>query len=163
VAFRTLGDATGPGYDEAQVNAIAALYEVQDDADDAMPGDMRTAKASDKFPANTSAGAPDLSLMAKARAGFHGPAGLGINQLLKGPGGAEYIHGILTGYTGETQDVAGVTLYENHVMAGGLISMPPPRRTLRCSTPPSSRPCGVSSSGTAWKKTPCWGRARWRR
>ena len=126
MAFRTLGDATGPGYDEDQVNALAGLYEVADDADGALPGDTRTAKASDKFPANTSAGAPDLSLMAKARAGFHGPAGLGINQLLKGAGGPEYIHGILTGYTGETQDVAGVTLYENHTMPGGLISMPPP-------------------------------------
>lgn len=126
VAFRTLGDPGGPGYDEAQVTALAALYEVPDDSDGAVPGDTRTAKPSDKFPANIAAGAPDLSLMAKARAGFHGPAGLGINQLLKGPGGPEYIHGILTGYTGETQEVAGVTLYENHVMPGGLISMPPP-------------------------------------
>ena len=40
-------------------------------------------------------GAPDLSLMAKARAGFHGPYGLGINQLVKGMGGAEYIASLL--------------------------------------------------------------------
>ena len=126
VAFRTLGDSTGPGYDEAQVQALAALYQVADTSDEALPGDMRTALPSDKFPANTSVGAPDLSLMAKARAGFHGPAGLGINQLLKGAGGAEYIHAILTGYTGEENMVAGSTLYENHAMPGGWISMTPP-------------------------------------
>ena len=39
--------------------------------------------------------APDLSLMAKARAGFHGPAGLGINQILHGIGGPEYIASLL--------------------------------------------------------------------
>ena len=32
--------------------------------------------------------APDLSLMAKGRAGFHGPYGSGMNQLFKGMGGA---------------------------------------------------------------------------
>ena len=126
VAFRTLGDATGPGYDDDQVAAMAALYQVADTSDEAMPGDTRTAVASDKFPPNTSVGAPDLSLMAKARAGFHGPMGLGISQLVNGIGGPEYIYSILTHYTGETQDVAGVTLYENETMAGGLISMAPP-------------------------------------
>lgn len=126
VAFRTLGDATGPGYDEAQVAAIAALYQVPDDAEDASPGDTRPGKASDKFPVNTGAGAPDLSLMAKARAAFHGPSGTGLSQLFNGIGGPEYIHGILTGYTGETEEVAGVTLYVNHVMPAGVIAMPPP-------------------------------------
>ena len=51
VSFRSLGENTGPGYDPDQVNAIAALYEVADDSDGALPGDTRTAKASDKFPA----------------------------------------------------------------------------------------------------------------
>ena len=72
------------------------------------------------------AGAPDLSLMAKARAGFHGPQGTGINQFLNGTGGPEYIYSILTGYTGEEIEQAGVTLYENHTMPGGLIAMSPP-------------------------------------
>lgn len=89
-------------------------------------GEDRPAIPSDHFPANTGAGAPDLSLMAKARAGFHGPYGLGINQLVKGIGGPEYIHAILTGFTGETRDLAGTTLYENHAFPGGWISMPPP-------------------------------------
>ncbi|SFH65684.1 cytochrome c1 [Albimonas pacifica] len=126
VAFRTLGDPTGPGYDDAQVAAMAGLYQVADTSDEALPGDTRTAVASDKFPPNDAVGAPDLSLMAKARAGFHGPYGTGISQLVNGIGGPEYIYSILTHYTGETQDVAGVTLYENETMAGGLISMAPP-------------------------------------
>ena len=69
---------------------------------------------------------PDLTMMAKARAGFHGPSGLMINQFLKGGGGPEYIFSILTGYTGETTEVAGNTLYVNKTMPGGQISMPPP-------------------------------------
>ena len=43
--------------------------------------------------------------MAKARAGFHGPVGLGINQLLRGMGGPEYIASLLTGFTGEEQEL----------------------------------------------------------
>ena len=64
--------------------------------------------------------------MAKARAGFHGPIGLGINQLLHGIGGPEYIATLLHGFTGEEREEAGVVLYENHVFPGGWISMPPP-------------------------------------
>jgi len=36
--------------------------------------------------------------MAKARAGFHGPYGLGINQFFRGMGGPEHIYSVLTGY-----------------------------------------------------------------
>jgi len=80
----------------------------------------------DHFPANDAVGAPDLSLMAKARAGFHGPYGTGINQLVKGMGGAEYIAALLHGYTGVEKEEAGVTLYENTAFPGGWISMGPP-------------------------------------
>ncbi len=124
VSFRSLGEPGGPGYDAVQVKAIAALYDVPDPEGE--PGDTRAGRPSDHFPANTGAGAPDLSLMAKARAGFHGPQGLGINQLLNGTGGPEYIYSILNGYTGEEIEQAGVTLYENRTMPGGLIAMPPP-------------------------------------
>lgn len=124
VSFRALGEPGGPGYDAEQVKALAALYDVPDP--DGEPGDTRSGKPSDKFPANTGAGAPDLSLMAKARAGFHGPYGSGISQFVNGTGGPEYIYSILTGYTGEEEEVAGVTLYENHTMPGGLIAMSAP-------------------------------------
>ncbi|MEM8698200.1 MAG: cytochrome c1, partial [Pseudomonadota bacterium] len=124
VAFRELGSETGPALPEEQVKAIAETYFVIDP--DGEPGDMREGRPSDKFPANEGAGAPDLSMMAKGRAGFHGPYGLGTNQLFKGMGGAEYIRALLLGYTGEEEEIAGNILYENTVMAGGKISMAPP-------------------------------------
>ncbi|MDH3668289.1 MAG: cytochrome c1 [Paracoccaceae bacterium] len=124
LSFRELGSETGPAFPEEQVKAIAALYEVADEEGE--PGDTRPGKPFDNFPANTGAGAPDLSLMAKARAGFHGPYGLGINQLINGIGGAEYIYSLLTGYTGEEVEEAGAILYENTAFAGGKISMAPP-------------------------------------
>jgi ubiquinol-cytochrome c reductase cytochrome c1 subunit len=64
--------------------------------------------------------------MAKARAGFHGPEGTGLNQLFKGMGGPEYIVSILTGYTGEEKEEAGTTFYANTAFPGGWIAMAPP-------------------------------------
>lgn len=124
VSFRSLGDAEGPAFPDEQVKAIAALYEVPDP--DGEPGDTKPGEPFDNFPVNTGAGAPDLSLMAKARAGFHGPYGLGINQLFKGIGGSEYIYSLLTGYTGKEIEEAGSVLYENTAFPGGKISMAPP-------------------------------------
>jgi ubiquinol-cytochrome c reductase cytochrome c1 subunit len=111
------------GYSEEQVIAYAAdNFEVFDPELD----DFRPAIPTDHFPANNGVGAPDLSLMAKARAGFHGPYGLGINQLVKGMGGAEYVASLLDGYTGEEKEEAGTILYENKAFPGGWISMAPP-------------------------------------
>ncbi|MFT4961646.1 MAG: ubiquinol-cytochrome c reductase cytochrome c1 subunit [Paracoccaceae bacterium] len=123
VPLRTLADEGGPELPMDQVRAYAAEnYEVFDaDLDEDRP-----ATPVDNFPANNNAGAPDLSLMAKARAGFHGPYGLGINQLVKGMGGAEYIVSILTSYTGVEKEQAGTILYENTRFPGGWISMAPP-------------------------------------
>ncbi len=98
VAFRTLHDEGGVGLPEDQMRAYAAQYEVFDPALNDGEGDFRTATPADKFPAVTGADAPDLSLMAKARAGFHGPYGTGLNQLFKGMGGAEYIASLMVGY-----------------------------------------------------------------
>ena len=122
VPIRTLGDEGGVGLPEDQVRAYAANLSI----DDAELGESRPGKPTDLFPANTGAGAPDLSLMAKARAGFHGPYGTGINQFVKGIGGPEYIASVLSGYTGEEKVEAGVTLYENHAFPGGWIGMAPP-------------------------------------
>ena len=124
LSFRALGDATGPGLPDEQITAIAAQYQCADP--DLAPGETRACLPSDRFPANTSLGAPDLTLMAKARAGFHGPYGLGINQLLHGTGGPEYIASLLLGYTGEEHEVAGNLLYENAVFPGGMLQMAPP-------------------------------------
>lgn len=90
--------------------------------------------------------APDLSLMAKARAGFHGPYGTGLAQLFRGMGGAEYIASLMTGYAPEPDCAPdGIPGYyyntafanggypescldENreHTVPGSWISMPPP-------------------------------------
>ena len=122
VPLRTLGDDGGPALPEDQVRAYAEFYEVFD----AELDDFRTATPSDHFPESNLENAPDLSLMAKARAGFHGPYGLGINQLMNGIGGPEYISALLQGYTGNDKEEAGAVLYENTIYPGGWIAMAPP-------------------------------------
>jgi len=123
VPIRTLADEGGPHLPEDQVRAYAEqTFEVFD----AELDDYRPAKPTDHFPVGGDPNAPDLSLMAKARAGFHGPYGTGMNQLFKGMGGPEYIVSILTGYTGEEKEEAGTTYYENTAFPGGWIAMAPP-------------------------------------
>ena len=107
---------------EDQVRAYAAQFTVTDRE----TGEDRDGIPTDHFPMSSMANAPDLSLMAKARAGFHGPYGTGINQLFKGMGGPEYIYSILTGYTGEEKEEFGSYFYENTAFPGGWIAMPPP-------------------------------------
>jgi len=123
VPIRTLADEGGPGLPEDQVRAYASQnFETFDPELD----DTRPATPADHVPASNLENAPDLSLMAKARAGFHGPYGLGINQFFQGIGGPEYIVNILTGYTGETKEEAGTTYYGNKAFPGGWIAMAPP-------------------------------------
>lgn len=121
VPIRSLVEEGGPNLPEEQVRAYAENFEVWDDE----IRDFRTATPNDHFPESNLENAPDLSLMAKARAGFHGPYGLGINQFFKGMGGAEYIASLLTGYTGEEREEAGVILYENEAY-GGYFAMSQP-------------------------------------
>ncbi|CUH51623.1 cytochrome c1 [Shimia marina] len=122
VPLRTLADEGGPHLPEDQVRAYAAQFDIYD----AELEDDRPRKVTDHFPLSNDPNAPDLSLMAKARAGFHGPYGTGINQLVKGMGGPEYIASILTGYTGEEKEEAGTVFYENTAFPGGWIAMAPP-------------------------------------
>ncbi len=122
VPLRTVGNSGGPGLPEDQVIEYAKQFEVFDaDLDD-----FRTALPTDHFPESNDPNAPDLSLMAKKRAGFSGPYGLGINQFVKGIGGPEYIASLLTGYTGEEKEQAGTVLYQNTAFSSGWISMAPP-------------------------------------
>ena len=120
VPLRTLADEGGPHLPEDQVRAYA------EQKFDPELDDFRAARPTDHFPGSNLENAPDLSLMAKARAGFSGPAGTGLNQLFKGMGGPEYITSLLTGYTGEEKEEAGTILYENTAFPGGWISMGPP-------------------------------------
>ncbi|MPZ08666.1 MAG: cytochrome c1 [Kiloniellaceae bacterium] len=107
VAFRNLADL---GYSEDEIKAFAAEYTVTDGPDD--DGEMfeRPGAASDYFPApfpnekaaaaaNSGAVPPDLSLMAKARAG-----------------GADHIHGILTGYEDLVPDAVLQSIFEHETM-----------------------------------------------
>ncbi len=122
VPLRTLSDEGGPGIPEDQVRAYATQFTVTDRD----TGEDREGLPTDNFPAVVGTGAPDLSLMTKARAGFHGPYGTGMNQLFKGMGGPEYIHALLVGYTGEEKEEFGTVFYENHAFSTGWIAMPPP-------------------------------------
>lgn len=98
VAFRTLHGEGGPNLPEDQMRAYAAQFEVFDQSLEDGEGDYRAATPADHFPGSNLSTAPDLSLMAKARAGFHGPYGSGINQFVKGIGGPEYIASLMTGF-----------------------------------------------------------------
>jgi ubiquinol-cytochrome c reductase cytochrome c1 subunit len=98
VAYRTLSQEGGPELPEEQMRAYAEQYTVFDETLDDGAGAERPATPADRFPNSSLSQAPDLSLMAKARAGFHGPYGTGLSQLLNGMGGGEYIASILTGY-----------------------------------------------------------------
>ncbi|SMX47562.1 cytochrome c1 [Actibacterium lipolyticum] len=122
VPLRTLHDEGGPALPEDQVRAYAAQTEIFD----AELDDYRPRTPTDHFAESGLETAPDLSLMAKSRAGFHGPAGTGLAQLFKGIGGPEYIVSVLAGYTGEEKTEAGTTYYENTAFPGGWIAMAPP-------------------------------------
>lgn len=129
VRIGSLADAGGPHLPEDQVKAYAKAFPINDEPSnpqfmDAEAGKMRTLLASDHFPVNNAMKAPDLSVMAKARKGFSGPYGLGTNQLIYGMGGPEHIYSILTSFTGESKDIAGVTFYENKAFPGGWMGMP---------------------------------------
>ncbi len=118
VHYRNL---TALGYTEDQTKSIAGEYQVTDGPND--EGEMfeRAARPSDKLKApyeniqaakyaNNGALPPDLSLITKARAG-----------------GADYVHGILTGYEAPP---AGTTLLQgqhwNKYMPGHIIAMAAP-------------------------------------
>ena len=128
VPIRTLSDEGGPMLPEDQVRAYATAFPINDEDSnrqlyDVEKGEFRTLAPTDNFPANHTAAAPDLSLMAKARAGFSGPYGSGMNQLFKGMGGPEYIHAILNGYVDPPEcaaDYESNGYYNKYFAKGGI-------------------------------------------
>lgn len=118
VAFRNL---QALGYNEDQVSAIAADFQVEDGPNDEGEMFMRPAVSSDPWPspfpneqaarvANGGALPPDLSLMAEAR-----------------PNGPTYIYHLLTGYAEPPADAdIPPGKYYNEYFTGHQISMPPP-------------------------------------
>jgi ubiquinol-cytochrome c reductase cytochrome c1 subunit len=109
------------GYDEGQIKAIAAEYQVTDGPNDAGEMFERAARPSDKFKspfvneqaaraANNGAYPKDLSLITKAR-----------------HGGADYLHALLTGYVAPPEGFEVPDgMYYNKYYEGHLIAMAPP-------------------------------------
>ena len=118
MAFRNLADL---GYNDEEIKAIAAEYEVQDGPDEDGEMFMRPARPADRMPSpyrndnearanNNGALPPDLSLIAKARA--HGP---------------DYLYSLLVGYEDAPASVdVPEGMYYNNAYSGNLIAMPQP-------------------------------------
>jgi ubiquinol-cytochrome c reductase cytochrome c1 subunit len=118
ISFRNLSDL---GFNQLEVKAIAAEYEVEDGPDN--DGEMfnRAALPADRIPApfandnaarasNGGALPPDLSLMVDAR-----------------PGGANYLYALLTGYGDAPSDITVAEgMYFNAYFPGHQIAMPSP-------------------------------------
>ena len=130
VAFRNLADRGGPGFSEEQVKALSAPFKVSETNDKGETKD-RDGLPSDYFPspalatiAGLGAIPPDLSLITKAREGWHGT----FNQLLNNVGGPQYVYSLLTGYEDPPKDVAPIDgkYYNPYFTSGVWISMPPP-------------------------------------
>jgi ubiquinol-cytochrome c reductase cytochrome b/c1 subunit len=140
VAFRNLGDPGGPGFNEAQVRAIALDYKVQDGPNDA--GDMfeRQGRPADRFPkpfpndnaaraANGGALPPDLSVIAKARTYERGGLWFLLDIITQyQEQGPDYITALMQGY--EAEPPQGFSLPDgtqyNKYFPGHAIGMPAP-------------------------------------
>jgi ubiquinol-cytochrome c reductase cytochrome c1 subunit len=137
VAFRNLSDKGGPAFSVEQTKALAATFTVKDGPD--KDGNMfdRPGLPSDYFPspfanpeaaaaANGGAVPPDLSLITKAREGWHGT----FNQLWNGVGGPQYVYSLITGYSDPDAELAKEQpegkYYNPYFASGHWISMPPP-------------------------------------
>ena len=118
IAFRNFADL---GYNETEIKALAAQYEVQDGPNDDGEMFMRPAIPADRMPSpyandnaaragNNGALPPDLSLIAKAR-----------------PNGPNYLYSLLSSY-GNAPNGKEVPdgMYYNAAYPGHLIAMPQP-------------------------------------
>ena len=118
IAFRNFADL---GYNEAEIKALAAEYEVEDGPNDDGEMFMRPGIPADRIPSpypndnaaragNGGALPPDLSLIAKARAN-----------------GPDYLYSLLVGYKDAPSDTAVPDgMYYNNAYSGNLIAMPQP-------------------------------------
>lgn len=134
VSYRNLSEPDGPAFTEAEVKAIAAQKEVTDGPNNdgemfqrpAMPSDKFVAPFANKQAAIVANGAypPDLSLITKARAGWHGT----FRQLTQGLGGSEYVYSVLTGYQQAPKGLTGPEgkHYNPYFSAGPWITMTAP-------------------------------------
>ena len=131
IPFRTLGDPDGPAFSEDEVKKIAASYQVVNDepndkgeifkrpgtpADifpppDAFPNDKAAEAQFGKAP-------PDMWLLAKARKYERGFPGFVFDMFTTYQElGADYIYGILNGYTRPNEDPQWNLHYPSHKIA----------------------------------------------
>ena len=118
IAFRNFADL---GYNEAEIKALSAEYEVEDGPNDDGEMFMRPGIPADRIPSpypndnaaragNGGALPPDLSLIAKARAN-----------------GPDYLYSLLVGYKDPPSNTAVPDgMYYNNAYSGNLIAMPQP-------------------------------------
>lgn len=118
IAFRNFADL---GYNEAEIKAIAAQYEVQDGPNDDGEMFMRPGIPADRIPSpyandnaaragNNGALPPDLSLIAKAR-----------------PNGPDYLYSLMVGYKdAPAGKKVPEGMYYNNAYSGHMIAMPQP-------------------------------------
>jgi ubiquinol-cytochrome c reductase cytochrome c1 subunit len=140
VAFRNLGEASGPAFPPEAVRALAASYMITDGPND--NGDMfqRPGRPSDYFQApfanpqqaaasNGGAAPPDLSVIAKARAPDRGiqwaPVDFFTGYQEAGP---DYIRALLAGYSDPPPgvEIPEGTYYNPYFLYGVSLKMPPP-------------------------------------
>lgn len=137
VSFRNLAEPGGPGFSEAQVEALAAEYKIADLDDKGQPVE-RAGRPADTFPSpfpNAAAAAaangvapPDFSTLAKARTYERGFPWFVFDIFTQfQEQGPDYIHAILTGYE---EAPKGFTVpnggHYNKYFPGHLIAMPQP-------------------------------------
>ena len=138
VYYRNLAEPGGPEFTVEQVKAIAAEAEVNDGPDS--EGEMfdRPGKPSDNFVSpypndeapkagNNGALPPDLSLITKARSGWHGSLkSLYLYSLFNGSGGPEYVASLMSGYKEAPHGEEKEGLNYNPYFTGNWIAMPSP-------------------------------------
>jgi ubiquinol-cytochrome c reductase cytochrome b/c1 subunit len=138
VAFRNLAEPGGPGYSEAQAEALASEYKIADLDDSGQPIE-RAGRPADHFPspfpneaaakaANGGTAPPDMSTLAKARTYERGFPWFVFDMFTQyQEQGPDYIHAILTGYKDAPQGVAiPPGGHYNVYFPGHSIAMPPP-------------------------------------
>lgn len=138
LAFRNLADPGGPGFTDAQVEALAATYKIKDVDEQGNPTE-RPGRPADYFPppfpnelaakaANGGTAPPDMSTLAKARGYYRGfpwfifDAFTSYQEL-----GPDYIDAIIRGFEspppGFKVPPGG---HYNKYFPGHVIAMPPP-------------------------------------
>ncbi|GAB5375293.1 MAG: cytochrome c1 [Acuticoccus sp.] len=142
VAFRNLGETTGPHMSEAAVKQIASEYTITDISNETGQPFDRPGIPADHFPspfpnptaaaaANGGAYPPDFSLIAKARAEHRGFPGFIVDAFANyAESGPDYIYALMTGYEEPPAGVEAVPgkFYNPVYLAGEWIAMPPPLR-----------------------------------